>query len=110
MVGLRKTLVNRSESGIAVTFGDWAMVTEEKAVELLPCPCCGSADVEIITSFSYGSPAYMASCQECPVRTDRQCGKESVVEAWNRRVGQLGESPFQSTNKSARSGLGLPKH
>lgn len=61
------------------------MVTEEKAVQLLPCPCCGSADVEVIESYSYGSPVFAVVCPDCPVRTNRSCGKEYVVEAWNRR-------------------------
>lgn len=74
------------ESGIAVTFGDLAMVTEEKADELLPCPCCGSANVEVVKSYSYGAPVFSVACPDCPVRTNRSCGKEYVVEAWNRRV------------------------
>jgi|GEM_PF-2769974 len=55
-------------------------------VELLPCPCCGSDDVEIIEAYSYGSPVYLVACRVCHVRTDRSCGKEYVVDAWNRRV------------------------
>jgi hypothetical protein len=55
-------------------------------LELRPCPCCGSGDVEIITAYSYGSPVYLVACKACPIRTDRSCGKESVVDAWNRRV------------------------
>jgi len=86
------------------------MSTVENHVQLKPCPFCGSADIRMIESASYGSAVYLIACQSCFVRTERSLGQQSAVDVWNRRVGQPNESPFRNPNTSARSGMGLPKH
>jgi hypothetical protein len=63
-----------------------SVTSVDTKVELRPCPCCGSDDVEIITAHSYGAPVFLVACRVCPVRTDRSCGKEFVIGAWNHRV------------------------
>lgn len=48
---------------------------------LLPCPCCGSEDVEMNTKYR---DTFHARCEECGVESNSQNTKAEVARIWNR--------------------------
>jgi len=57
-------------------------MSNEPTPELLPCPFCGSTDID----FFYGESFIFPSCHSC-FAMGPNCPQElSAAEAWNRRV------------------------
>ena len=53
--------------------------------ELLPCPFCGSDDIEAIKTDEYYEE-YEVQCQECGGRGAWENTKTMAIKVWNRRV------------------------
>ena len=60
------------------------MTTNEATAELLPCPFCGSREVDVITTSAQGI-RYKARCSGCLCQTMTYAELESIVIRWNRR-------------------------
>lgn len=54
---------------------------EGRMSELLPCPFCGSRDIELVS----GAPETWVRCRGCRASTDTR-SVEQAVYAWNRRA------------------------
>ena len=54
------------------------------AVELKPCPFCGSYRVALNDNYPY-----YVKCRDCLNRTSRWKKKELAIERWNRRVSDV---------------------
>lgn len=56
-----------------------------KNIELKPCPCCGSENVEIKTPMARYFKFYYIIC-ECGIRTIDFPILEEVIKVWNNRL------------------------
>lgn len=57
-----------------------------KKVELKPCPFCGGKSKVNYFGIKGHIPFYSVSCSECGCKQASSIHKESVINAWNRRV------------------------
>ena len=53
--------------------------------EILPCPFCGSKNIEVIKVPDY-SAKFLVKCSDCLVRLPEIWQKGKAIEAWNTRV------------------------
>lgn len=61
-------------------------MTDQK---LKKCPFCGGK-ARVTGSESLGTVNYYyVYCMECNARTDDCAGRQSAIEAWNKRVGEV---------------------
>lgn len=51
-------------------------------MELLPCPFCGSADVEMVTRYEL----FVVECQDCGAVGQDRANEHYAAAAWNRRA------------------------
>lgn len=56
--------------------------------ECLPCPFCGSKNVEVYTNDDgdYGPDTYMVECNVCFSSSGNQKSEIEAINAWNRRM------------------------
>lgn len=53
-----------------------------KAIELKPCPFCGSEKIKL---WGDGVKAYWCQCQHCMASTTSDYKKDEAIKAWNMR-------------------------
>ena len=58
-------------------------------MELLPCPFCGSADVEMVTRYEL----FVVECQDCGAVGQDRANEHYAAAAWNRRAANAPADP-----------------
>jgi Lar family restriction alleviation protein len=61
-----------------------------REIKLLKCPFCGCKDISFLSSDDVIGYFY-AYCHSCHASTGNYKTKKKVIEAWNRRAGDVSE-------------------